>query len=115
RPAPHGRGREAHPTRCGPVRAGRRRGCGTSGGRPRRGPRHSLPVSWLVTGGAGFVGVNLVRLLATRGIRARVFDDLTHGRREDLAGLDAELVVGDIRDAAAVDRALARVELVVHL
>ncbi|TMA64881.1 MAG: NAD-dependent epimerase/dehydratase family protein, partial [Deltaproteobacteria bacterium] len=40
-------------------------------------------MSWLVTGGAGFVGVNLVRLLATRGIRARVFDDLTHGRRED--------------------------------
>jgi len=72
-------------------------------------------VSWLVTGGAGFVGVNLVRLLATRGIRARVFDDLTHGRREDLAGLDAELVVGDIRDAAAVERALAGVELVVHL
>src|SRR5205823_2275190 len=54
-PAPHRLARDAQPTRCGHVRDGRHHGCGTSGGRTRRGPRHSLPVRWLVTGGAGLV------------------------------------------------------------
>ena len=70
---------------------------------------------WLVTGACGFVGVNLLRTLGTRGIRARVLDNLAVGRREDLAGLDAELVVGDIRDPAVVRSALDGVEVVVHL
>ena len=70
---------------------------------------------WLVTGGAGFVGVNLLRVLAARGVAVRVLDNLVVGRREDLDGLGAELVVGDVRDAAAVDAALAGVEVVVHL
>jgi UDP-glucose 4-epimerase len=68
---------------------------------------------WLVTGGCGFVGSNLLRVLAARGVAVRVLDDLSVGRRED-AG-DAELVVGDIRDADAVDAALRDVAVVVHL
>ena len=63
----------------------------------------------LVTGGAGFIGSNLVRRLAARGDRVRVFDNLSSGHLENLAGLEAsvEFVRGDLRDAAAV-RAAAR-------
>lgn len=72
-------------------------------------------MTWLVTGGAGFVGVNLLRRLGRDGIRARVLDDFTTGRREDLAGLTDDVVEGDIRDAAVVERALDGVDVVVHL
>ena len=70
---------------------------------------------WLVTGGCGFVGVNLLRRLAARNIPVRVLDSLVGGRREDIAGLGAELVVGDIRDPETVGRALAGIDVVVHL
>jgi UDP-glucose 4-epimerase len=72
-------------------------------------------VTWLVTGGAGFIGVNLLRLLATHGVRVRVLDNLVVGRRADLDGLGAELLEGDIRDATVVRRALDGVDVVVHL
>ena len=72
-------------------------------------------MTWLVTGGAGFVGVNLLRRLGRDGIRARVLDNFTTGRREDLAGLTTDVVEGDIRDAAVVERVLDGVEAVVHL
>jgi UDP-glucose 4-epimerase len=70
---------------------------------------------WLVTGGCGFVGVNLLRLLQARGAPVRVLDDLSMGRAEDVDGLGAEVVVGDIRDPGAVERALDGVDVVVHL
>jgi UDP-glucose 4-epimerase len=73
------------------------------------------PSRWLVTGGCGFVGVNLLPRLVERGVAVRVLDDLSVGRAEDIAGFGAELVVGDIRDAAAVDRSLDGVDVVVHL
>ena len=52
----------------------------------------------LVTGGAGFVGATLVRRLVASGYRVRVFDNLSTGDEAHLAGVDAELVKGDIRD-----------------
>jgi UDP-glucose 4-epimerase len=70
---------------------------------------------WLVTGGCGFVGVNLLRRLARREVSVRVLDSLVVGKREDIDGLGAELVVGDIRDEAAVAAALAGIDVVVHL
>ena len=72
-------------------------------------------MTWLVTGGAGFIGVNLLRRLRTAGAHVRVLDDFSTGRREDLDGLGAELIEGDIRDGDAVTRALAGVDVVVHL
>lgn len=70
---------------------------------------------WLVTGGCGFIGTNLLRLLVTRAIPVRVLDDLSVGRREDLRDLDVELMVGDIRDPALVEAAFDGVDVVVHL
>lgn len=72
----------------------------------------------LVTGGAGFVGSHLVDALLARGDRVRVLDDLlaqAHptGTARFLAR-EAELVVGDLRDRAAVDRVLDGVTTVFH-
>ena len=52
----------------------------------------------LVTGGAGFIGSNLVHTLAARGDDVRLFDDFSTGRRENLVNLarDVEIIEGDI-------------------
>jgi UDP-glucose 4-epimerase len=69
----------------------------------------------LVTGGAGFVGATLVRRLVDAGHSVRVLDNYAVGDPSYLAGVDAELVKGDIRDTAALNAALAGVQSVVHL
>ncbi|HJQ84437.1 MAG TPA: SDR family oxidoreductase [Candidatus Binatia bacterium] len=69
----------------------------------------------LVTGGAGFIGSNIAEALVRRGGRVRVLDDFSTGRRENLAGLaGVEVVEGDLRDAAAVARAVDGVDGVFH-
>jgi len=56
---------------------------------------------YVVTGGAGFIGSNLVDALVRRGDRVRVLDDLSTGRRENLAGQPAvEVVVGALLRSA---------------
>ena len=69
----------------------------------------------LVTGGAGFVGANLVPRLVDAGHRVRVLDNLSTGSADHLAGVDVDLVTGDIRDEATVDAAMDGVDAVVHL
>ena len=75
----------------------------------------------LVTGGAGFVGSHLVDALLARGDRVRVFDNLdpqVHGpgqRAPRWLSPEAELVVGDMRDADAVNRSLRDTDVVYHL
>jgi UDP-glucose 4-epimerase len=69
----------------------------------------------LVTGGAGFVGSALVRLLNERGFAVRVFDNLSTGSPANLDGTDAELVEGDVRDLETLGRAALGCEIVVHL
>lgn len=69
----------------------------------------------LVTGGAGFLGSALVRRLAAAGHQVRVLDDGSRGNQRRLAGLDVEVVTGDVRDADAMDRACRGVEAVWHL
>ena len=69
----------------------------------------------LVTGGAGFIGSALVRLLGERGYEARVFDNLSTGSPDNLEGTDSELVEGDVRDVEALARAAAECEVVFHL
>jgi UDP-glucose 4-epimerase len=68
----------------------------------------------LVTGGCGFIGANLVPLLLARGGEVRVLDDFRMGDPGRLPP-ELEVVHGDIRDSAAVDRAFAGVDTVIHL
>ncbi len=60
--------------------------------------------NYIITGGAGFLGSNLVRRLLADGHSVTVFDSLVTGRRENIEGLegDLEFVEGDIRDTAAL-------------
>src|SRR4029077_1390035 len=70
----------------------------------------------LVTGGAGFIGSNLVHALLDRGDRVRAFDDLSTGRPvnlDDVLG-DIELIGGDVRDAEAVASAIDGADVVFH-
>jgi dTDP-L-rhamnose 4-epimerase len=73
----------------------------------------------LVTGGAGFIGAHLVDHLVASGTSVRVLDDLTPQAHPTgtarFLHADAELLVGDLRDRAAVDRALEGVDVVFHL
>jgi UDP-glucose 4-epimerase len=74
----------------------------------------------LVTGGAGFIGSNLADSLLERGDEVTALDDLSTGRRENLAGAlerGAELVEADVADAEAVGELLARTrpDAVFHL
>jgi UDP-glucose 4-epimerase len=70
----------------------------------------------LVTGGLGFVGVNLIDALARAGgFRVTVIDNEVGGKRAHAAGLAADVVIGDLRDEALVDRLVAKCDAVVHL
>jgi dTDP-glucose 4,6-dehydratase len=70
----------------------------------------------LVCGGAGFIGSNFVReRLAEHGDDITVLDKLTYaGRRENLEGLDARLIVGGIEDAEKVAEAIEDADAVVN-
>lgn len=74
----------------------------------------------LITGGAGFIGSHLADELLGAGYRVRILDNLAEqvhgpdGRRPAYLDPEAELIVGDVRDRQAVDRALREVEAVFH-
>ena len=68
----------------------------------------------LVTGGAGFIGCNLVRRLLQEGARITVLDDLFTGRLENLPSQGFEFVEGSVCDAAIVDKLVAEAEVVFH-
>jgi UDP-glucose 4-epimerase len=71
--------------------------------------------TFVVTGGAGFIGSNVAEALVKRGDHVRVLDNLSTGTRENLAAAgDVELVEGDLRDPAAVHRVVAGAEGVFH-
>jgi UDP-glucose 4-epimerase len=72
---------------------------------------------YLVTGGAGFIGSNLVDELVRRGQTVVVFDDLSSGKEENLAQVRSkmELRVGNIADLAGINAACKGVNYVIHL
>jgi len=69
----------------------------------------------LVTGGGGFIGSNLARTLLERGDDVRVLDNFSTGNRANLAGLDVEVVEGELRSYERVHRAVRGSEVVFHL
>ncbi len=69
----------------------------------------------LVTGGAGFIGSNLVDALVDRGDEVRVLDNFSTGNRANLEGLDIEVVEGELRSYERVHAAVRGIEVVYHL
>jgi UDP-glucose 4-epimerase len=101
-------------------------GVGRGSHRPGHGPdRLSLrcgaevPMHYLVTGGAGFIGGHLVEALLARGDRVTVLDDFSTGSAANLAAVAAHpqltVVRGSVCDELLVDEVMAPVEAVIHL
>lgn len=71
----------------------------------------------LVTGGAGFVGSNLVRRLLADGAKVTILDDFFTGKKEHLKDLDGQyvLVTGSVTERDVVDELVAHNEIIFHL
>ncbi len=71
---------------------------------------------YLITGGAGFIGSNLAESLVKSGHPVRILDNFATGARANLAAVadTAELLEGDLRDPAIVERAVRGIEVVFH-
>ena len=71
---------------------------------------------WLVTGGAGFIGSNIVEELVRRKYRVRVFDNFSTGKAENLEPFKGrfELVKGDLREPKDLAKAMKGVTYVLH-
>ena len=71
---------------------------------------------YLVTGGCGFIGSNIVEHLVEAGQEVRVLDNLLTGRRENLSGFEsaAEFIEGSILEPEALERALDGIDYVLH-
>lgn len=71
---------------------------------------------YLVTGGAGFIGSHLCRRLLVAGHAVRVLDDLSSGRRDNLAEIadEVEFVAGDLRDEVLLGEVVGGVDYVLH-
>lgn len=80
-------------------------------------PKRYAGKSVLVTGGAGFVGSNLVRKLVAEGAKVTVLDDFFTGRRENLQGLEGQIriIEGSVNDQSLVMDMVWQVQMVFHL
>jgi UDP-glucose 4-epimerase len=78
-----------------------------------------VPQTYLITGGAGFIGSHLTEALLDRGNRVLVLDDLSTGSLRNLASVadhpDLTVEVGSVLDEIKVDRLVHRADVVVHL
>jgi UDP-glucose 4-epimerase len=73
-------------------------------------------VTWLVTGGAGFIGSHVAETLVGRGERVRLVDNLLTGKRENIAAFaeKVEFVEGDLADPEVAARCVEGVNYVLH-
>jgi UDP-glucose 4-epimerase len=71
-------------------------------------------MKYLITGGAGFIGSHIARALLTQGAEVRILDNFSSGKRENLKGLEVEIIEGDLRDASCVAEAVRGVEIIFH-
>src|SRR5688572_22245503 len=79
------------------------------------GPRRAPAARILVTGGAGFIGANLIRMLRARGDAVTVLDDFSVGQRVHVIDIGVDVVEGDIRDTPLLAKLAETHHAVVHL
>jgi UDP-glucose 4-epimerase len=72
-------------------------------------------MKYLVTGGAGFIGTNLVKRLLEENNEACVLDNYAAGYKEERMQKDAEYIKGDIRNIDELNKAMKGVDGVFHL
>jgi len=71
--------------------------------------------TYLITGGAGFIGSNIAQSLLERGEEVRILDNFSTGKRENIAHLNgAELLEGDIRDLEVIREAMKGTDFCLH-
>ncbi|MBI4006908.1 MAG: NAD-dependent epimerase/dehydratase family protein, partial [Planctomycetes bacterium] len=70
--------------------------------------------TYLVTGGAGFIGSHIVEGLLQSGGKVKVLDNFFTGKKENLVGFNIELIEGDIRNVETVKKAVKGVDCVLH-
>ena len=72
--------------------------------------------SYLVTGGAGFIGSHIVQYLLQNNQQVRILDNFSTGKKENLQGFfnDLEIIDGDLRDPSAVSRAVKKIDVIFH-
>ncbi|WP_298609335.1 NAD-dependent epimerase/dehydratase family protein [uncultured Thiothrix sp.] len=68
----------------------------------------------LITGGAGFIGSNLVKILNSSKYKLRIYDNFSKGQRHYLPH-DIDIIEGDIRDRLALKKALNNIDAIIHL
>lgn len=71
-------------------------------------------MNYLITGGAGFIGSHITRALLEQGAKVRILDNFSSGKRENLKGLDVEIIEGDLRDASRVAEAVRGIDIIFH-
>jgi len=69
----------------------------------------------LVTGGAGFIGSNLVQLLLEKGLHVRVLDNLSTGYLKNINNLPIDFIEGDIRNSTVTEKAIKDIDTIFHL
>ncbi len=69
---------------------------------------------YLVTGGAGFIGSHIAHALHEQGDFVRVLDNFSTGKRENLAGLQLDIIEGDLRNPAIVAQAVQDIDIIFH-
>lgn len=69
----------------------------------------------LVTGGSGFIGSNVSKMLLSKGVEVVVFDNLSSGNYDNIRELNVNFIKGDILDKEAIKDACKGVDVVFHL
>lgn len=83
-------------------------------------PQRSNNKTVLITGGCGFIGVNIARHLISHGFGIKILDNLSTGNKENLLSAGCQLsddavIIGDIRNQDSVEEAVKEVDAIVHL
>jgi UDP-glucose 4-epimerase len=69
----------------------------------------------LITGGAGFIGMNVTKKLAASGIEVKIFDDFSSSSESSVSGLNLDIVKGTITDRILLEDTAADCDAIIHL
>jgi nucleoside-diphosphate-sugar epimerase len=71
-------------------------------------------MKYLITGGAGFIGSHIANTLLKNGAEVRILDNFSSGKKENLQGLDVEVIAGDLRNESDVAKAVKNIDIIFH-